>query len=56
MFINIEFWLGCDRPLRLLFRARFASFPTHASRLAFFVFRLSYFILAVPIRERLGKH
>ena len=37
MFIIIVFWLGCDRPSGLLFfRARLASFHTHAS-LTYFV-------------------
>ena len=43
LFIIIVFWLGCDRPSGLLFfRARFASFHTHASLLVFFV---CFFIL-----------
>ena len=38
MFIIIVFWLGCDRPSGLhFFRARFASFHTHASLLTIFV-------------------
>ena len=43
LFIIIVFWLGCDSPSELLFfRARFASFHTHASLLVFFV---CFFIL-----------
>ena len=42
MFIIIVFWLGYDRPSGLFFRARFASFHTHASLLAFFLY---FFIL-----------
>ena len=34
----------------------FLYFSTHASLLAFFVVSLSYFVLAVPMRECLGKH
>ena len=37
-----------------LFRARFAFFHTNASLPTFIC--LSYFILAVPMRECLGKH
>ena len=40
----------------IFFRARFAFFHTHASLLTSFVCSLSYFILAVPMRKRLGKH
>ena len=54
MFI-IVFRLGNDRPSGFFFRACFTSFHTHASLLTFFVC-LSYFILAVCIRECLGKH
>ena len=39
LFIVIVFWLGCDRPSigTSFFRARFASFHTHASLLVFFI-------------------
>ena len=37
------------------FRSRFISFLSHASFLSLFV-SLYYFILAVPMRECLGKH
>ena len=55
MFI-IVFWLGRDRLSGL---ARFTSFYTHASLLTFFVcfFVVCHlFLLAVPMRECLGKH
>ena len=42
MFVIIVFWLGCDRASGLFFRARFASFHTHASLLVFF---LCFFVL-----------
>ena len=38
------------------FRARFASFHTHVSLLISLSFSLSYFILAFPMQECLGKH
>ena len=56
MFI-IVFWLGCDRPLGLLF-----SRPTLLLSILTLLFlpsssvSLSYFILAVPISECFGKH
>ena len=57
MFSNIAFWLGCDRPSRLL-----TSLPAlllsilmpliiHSSFVS-----LSYLFLAVPMPECLGKH
>ena len=56
MLIIIVFLLGSDRPSGLLFfRARFISVHTHSSLLTVFVC-LSYFILALPMREYLGKH
>ena len=43
LFINIVFWLGCDRPSgHLFFRALFAFFHTHASLFTSFV---CFFIL-----------
>ena len=57
MFIIIVFWFWCDRPSGFFFRARFASFRTHASLTSCLLsVTLSYFILAVPMREYLGKH
>ena len=57
MFINIVFWLGWDRPsgllsfvFALLFSILTSLFLPSSS------VSLSYFILAVPIRECLGKH
>ena len=57
MFINIAFWLGSDWPLGLL---------SFVPALLFSIFghlflpsssvSLTYFILAVPMRECLGKH
>ena len=57
MFIIIVFWLGCDRPSGLFFfvPALLLSiltplfFPSSS-------FSLSYFVLAVPMRECLGKN
>ena len=37
-------------------RARCTFFHTHASLLSVFAVSLSYFMLAVPMRECLGKH
>ena len=57
MFIIILFWLGSDRPSGLLFLlmpALLLSALTtllHSSSVS-----LSYFNLAVPVRECLGKH
>ena len=52
----IVFWLGSDRlPGLLSFRARFTSLHTHASLLTFRLY-LSYFVLAVPVPECLGKY
>ena len=39
----------------VLVRSRFTSFHTHASLVSIFCF-LSYFILAVPMPDCLGKH
>ena len=56
LFIIIVFWLGCDRPSGLfivpvvLFSILTPLFCPSAS------VSLSYFILAVPMRECLGKH
>ena len=52
LFIII-FWLGCDRPSGLLFSWLLCFFPY--SRLSSFV-SLSYFVLAVHMRECLGKY
>ena len=52
MFIIIVFRLGCDRPSGLLLFVSAVLFPY--SRLS--SVPLSYFILAVPMRECLGKH
>ena len=51
MFIIIAFWLGCDMPSGLLFFV-----PALLSVLTPFFVCLSYFVLAVPMRECLGKH
>ena len=58
MFIIIVFRLGCDRPSGLLlFVPAVLFFHTHASQFCpFSSVSLSYFILAVPMRECLGKH
>ena len=53
-FIIIVFWLGCDRPSGLLFVPAVLFFSY--SRVSSVCLRLSYFILAVPMRECLGKH
>ena len=56
MFINIAFWLGSDMPSGLLSFVPALLFYTHSSLLTFFVWSVSYFILAVPTRECLGKY
>ena len=57
MFVIIVFYLGTDRSLELLFfRVGGNSFNPHASLLASLSVSLSHFILAVPMRECLGKH
>ena len=57
LFIIIVFWLGCDRPSGLLF---FVPALLLSTLTPFFLpsssVSLSYFILAVPMRECLGKH
>ena len=57
MFIIIVFWLGCDRKSRLLLSmpALLLSMLTLLFLPSSSVF-LSYFVLAVPRRECLGKH
>ena len=57
MFINIVFWLGSDRPsgLLLFVLAVLFSILTPLSCPSSSV-SLSYFILAVPMLECLGKH
>ena len=54
MFIIIVFLLRCDRPSGLLLFVPAVLFPY--SRLSSVCLRLSHFILAVPMRECLGKH
>ena len=56
MFINIVFCLGSDRPSCPLFRARLTFSIFKPLFLTTSSVSLSYFILAVPIRECLGKH
>ena len=57
MFINIVFWLGCDRPSGLLLFLP-ALLPSKLTPLVLPCSNvsLSYFILAVPMRECLGKN
>ena len=57
LYIIIVFWLGCDRPLGLLLfvPALLLSILTPLFLPPSSV-SLSYFILAVPMRECLGKH
>ena len=57
MFIISAFWLGCDRPSQLLYimPALLLSILTPLFLLSSSV-SLSYFVLAVPMRECLGKH
>ena len=57
MYINIVFWLGSDRPSGLLsfVPALLISIFTPLFCVSSSV-SLSYFILAVPMRECLGKH
>ena len=57
LFIIIAFWLGCDRPsgLLLFLPALLLSIPTTLLLPSSSV-SLSYFDLAVPMRECLGKH
>ena len=56
-FIFIVFWLGCDRPSGLLL---FVPAVVFSILVPLFCVSssvsLSYFILAVPMRECLGKH
>ena len=56
LFIIIVFWLGCDRPsgLLLFVPALLLSAVTPLFLPSSF-FSLSYFVLAVPMRECLGK-
>ena len=57
LFIIIVFWLGCDRPSELLL-----SVPALLLSILKPLFlpsssvSMSYFVLAVPMRECLGKH
>ena len=57
MFIIVAFWLGCVTPSGLIFfvTALLLSILTPLFLPSSSVF-LSYFILAVPMRECLGKH
>ena len=56
LFIIIVFWLGCDRPSRLLFfRARFAFFHTHASHLTSFVCLFILFHSCCSHAQVIGK-
>ena len=55
MFIIVVFWLGNEGSPNFFFRARFTSSYSHAFLLTVSV-SLSYFILAVPMRECLGEH
>ena len=55
MFVIVVFWYGSDRPSGLLiYLARCTSF--HILILSARLLFLCYFILAVPMRECLGKH
>ena len=57
MFIIIVFLLGCDWPLGLLLTVPTVLFSILTPLFCVFSsVSLSYFILAVPIRECLGKH
>ena len=57
MLITIVFWFGCDRPSVLLFfLCPLCFFPHSPLFLSSSSVSLSYFILAVPMRECLGKH
>ena len=57
LFIIIVFWLGCDRPLGLLL---FVPVLLLSILTPLFLpsssVSLPYFVLAVPMRECLGKH
>ena len=55
--IIIVFWLGCDRPSGLLLFVPPVLFSILTPLFCVFSsVSLSYFILAVPMREGLGKH
>ena len=57
MFINIAFWLGCDWPSALLFFMPTLLLSTLTPLFLHFVsVSLFYFIIAVRMRECLGKH
>ena len=56
MFIIIVFWLGCDRLSGLLSLVPALLFFVLAPVLSSLSVPLSYFSLAVPMRECLGKH
>ena len=56
MFISIVFRLGCDRPSGLLLFVPGLLFSILTLHLSSVCLHLSYFILAVPMRECLGKH
>ena len=56
LFIISVFWLGCDRPSGLLFFVPALLLSTLTPLFLSSSVSLSYFILAVPMRECLGKH
>ena len=56
MFIIIVFRLGCDRPSGLLFMPAVLFSVVTPLFCPSSSVSLSYFILAVPMRECLGKH
>ena len=57
LFIIIVFWLGCDRPTGLLlFVPALVLFILTPLFLPSSSVSLSYFVLAVPMRECFGKH
>ena len=57
MFIIIVFRLGCDRPSGFLLFVPTVLFSILTPLYCVFLsVSLSYFILAVPMRECLGKH
>ena len=57
LFNIIVFWLGCDRPSGLfLFVLALQLSILTSLFLLYSSVSLSYFVLAVPMHERLGKH
>ena len=56
MFIIYVFWLECDRPSGLLFVPALLLSILTSLFLTFSSVSLSYFILAVPMRQCFGKH